>query len=886
MSHRIVTVSGVLAMSCLAPPLCGDATPPPAASRDAVPASQPSRLDEEVFRRGLRERGLFELLDLHDREHPPRDDVSRALRHRESLLRESDDLGRSPSERAESCRKATRVLEGLVATHRDDPRQFAWRLEIGRDLVERQPASAVEAMLFRVASAKERDEVAATASQAIQVLEQLLADLAVEWQRVGTLPPEQHEKLASAGRLREMESVEGAAAYLLAWARLYRAMTLPAGDPQRAAQLDVVIDEAVGRRRWTEQPHEKTGMQVQALMLASIAQRLAGRFDRADASTQQAIRIYAQTTDPQRKQRIESWALLAVLERIRLLRDRGQAGDAAAAVDRAYEWAQKTRPGDAGAVIALAVLRRSLEAGPGVSATGDPLPALARARPEARPMVYTSVGRLLQERGGAEAADPFDKLSVAWAIADDTADYDQAARIARAVAESKADAFLASEGLFLLARCEAARARPTGAAGALIRLAREYPASDRAAAAIDEAVRLAAQGTATDAAANARRTLVNAVRLLRERSPQNARLPDATVAAGVALQQLGQWIEAAAEFALVPPQGERGADAAVRRVRCLTKAFEARPTADAADAVAQAAVEAQRRIESLPDGGDKPCRLAEIALLCAGIQADPAVRRFDEAVRTLDGFETRYAACPEWIAPVWRIRLTALEGLGRLAEANGLVERVVAAEPDRAGPVMVDLLARFRGEMDRLRDEGREDDVRRTAGEAARLAETLERWAMMCAVTRPTTASAPGAADARRRLGESARLARIAALLDAGRAEEACRLIEGRSPDERDDAEWRFVRAECLYRSGDYREALPVFHRVWQTAEEASPLWWRALLRNLQCHTEIGTDPDEILQAIRQRRHRHQDMGGPALLRQFDALQRKNEDRQSRREPR
>ena len=183
---------------------------------EAGAASAPSavhatdRLDDEAFRRGLRERGLIELLELFDREHPATDEISRALRQRETLLRACDDAQRSLTDRADACRRALDILEKLVAENPNHPDRFAWRLEMGRDLVERQSASALEALLFRVASPKQRDEIAATADRAIAVLQRLADDLAAEWRRLSTLPPEQFEQLAAANRPKQLESIEAA----------------------------------------------------------------------------------------------------------------------------------------------------------------------------------------------------------------------------------------------------------------------------------------------------------------------------------------------------------------------------------------------------------------------------------------------------------------------------------------------------------------------------------------------------------------------------------------------------------------------------------------------------------------------------------------------------
>ncbi|HOW18072.1 MAG TPA: hypothetical protein PLC79_03470, partial [Phycisphaerae bacterium] len=735
---------------------------------EAGAASAPSavhatdRLDDEAFRRGLRERGLIELLELFDREHPATDEISRALRQRETLLRACDDAQRSLTDRADACRRALDILEKLVAENPNHPDRFAWRLEMGRDLVERQSASALEALLFRVASPKQRDEIAATADRAIAVLQRLADDLAAEWRRLSTLPPEQFEQLAAANRPKQLESIEAAGAYLLAWARLYRAMVLPTGDARRAGLLAQATDEVVSRRL-TAQPQEKTGLQMQSLVLAAIAQRLADKLDAADAASAQAVAVYSQTTDPQRRRALDTWALLAVLERIRLLNDRGRPAEALAAVGRAYEWARKTRPDDLGAMVALAVLERSIAAASGQPAGDEPLASLLRTRPDARPLIYESLGRLAQTRGDVPPAAVPDKLGLLWVCAEDGANLNEAVTLARSLCDAGGDAFVTAEALFLLSRCEAARSRPTAAAQALLRLARQCPSSDRAATAIDEAVRLAAQGvTATGSVpatqtqkkaeppestgpatsrastqatgespgaeerptpfVEARETFVQAVRLLREKSPNNPRVPEATFAMAVALEQMQRWNEAAAEFARVPAAHELAAEAALRRARCLTRQFEARPDEQAATDALQAAADAHRRIDLLPQPRGNPCWTAEAILLRAEIQAHPAVHQPDAALATLEAFETQYGGCREAIGAMWRIRLSAMESLDRLDQANRLVDRVMAAEPDRVGPVMIRLLARMQEKIERLRDEGDAAGVRTLAGEAAELA--------------------------------------------------------------------------------------------------------------------------------------------------------------------
>ena len=750
-------------------------------------------------------------------------------------------------------------------------------------------------MLFRVASAAQRNEIAATAGRAVGMLERLASELEAEWKRIASLPPDDYSRLAGTNRLQELEALGASGAYLLAWARLYQAMAMPASDGRRTELLTKIVDDVATRYRWTDQPHESSGLQMQALVLTTIGDRLAGRFDAADAAARQAIGVYSRVS-AERRRGLDNWALLAVLEQIRILRDRGQTADAAAAVQRAYTWAKKTRPDDTAAIVSLGILERTLAA-PKAPAE-DPLLAMARATPAARPLIYESVGELAREAGNAASLGDLDRLALVWVLTAEPAHRNEAETIARRLSAKKDDAYIASESLYLLARCQTAAARPTEAAESLMRLAREYPAADRAAEAVHEAVRLAAQGVemqkhATAASqsqpttrdvngefagtsyAKAREVFALAVDMLRDRSPQDARLPELSFAAGMALQQLQRWPQAAAQFAEVAASHRLGAEAAVRQARCLAKEFERKPTSESAAEAMRAAAAARKRIEDGADAGPNLCWAAEVALLRAGIQADSAVRQYEDAIATLDDFENRYASCTDLVGSMWRVRLTALESLGRLKEANALVERVAAAEPQRAGAVMSGLLARLRDRIEAARTEGDGDAVRDLSEEAAKLAEQLERWTASRSPRAQVGAAAPSI--------EAVRLARAMALLDAGRVKAARRIAETQPADA---TGWQFVRAECMYRERAYREALPIFNQVWRAEEEARPLWWRALLRNLQCHTEVGTDPQEILQSIRQYEHRYRDLGGPALRREFEALKAQNERRQADRQQR
>lgn len=789
----------------------------------------------------------------------PADAIRAALAKRAALLATARDAAQPAAERAEATQAATAVLRGLIDEHPDHPDRFAWRCDVAEDLLDRREGEAVEAMLYRGPSAAQRSRVAAAAGEAIPLLERLGSDIEAEWKRIGALPPDAYAELAASDRLRRLESVEASAAWLLAWARVYAAMAGPADAPSRDKLLTLAADEVTTRRGWTARPHAETGLQVQALVLAGLANRLRGRYDLADAALRHAIDVYARLPDAKARSALDRWALLAVIEQVRLLRDRGATDAARSAIERAYAWARQARPDEAAAIISIALLEREI-APPAPAA--DALRTLARDHRAARTQVYAALGERLRDQPDPSTADELDRLGLVSMLATEGVRLDEAAQLAIGLGRS-GDPFIQAEALFFLARCREQQGRPTAAAATLLQLVREHASSDRAAEAVEATARLAARGVRQPDAAGrgaAGDTLIDAVRMLRQRRPDDADLPALTVAAGEVLRERGQWADAANEFEQVPAKHALAGRAALERARCLARVFEASHAAAEADAAIAAADVARRRLESAAPSAKEPCAAADAILLRAAIQADPSVRQYEAALRTLQDFEKRYDDCTAQMAVMWRVRITAMESLGRLKDANALVARAMEADPRRAGPVMQGLLARLREKADRLRDAGDAAGVRELGVEAAALAERLERW---------SAEHAPADVAA-------VRLARAEALLAADRPADAATLADAapeRTPD------WQFIRAECLYKAGRYSDALPMFLGVWNSAPERSSLWWRALLRNLQCHTEIGTDPKEILASIRQHEQIDAGFGGPATRREFERLEARNRQR-------
>ncbi len=181
----------------------------------------------------------------------------------------------------------------------------------------------------------------------------------------------------------------------------------------------------------------------------------------------------------------------------------------------------------------------------------------------------------------------------------------------------------------------------------------------------------------------------------------------------------------------------------------------------------------------------------------------------------------------------------------------------------------------IREDVERLKRRGRDEDADRKAAAALLLARQIHRWALA-----DSSRVRPG-----QRHAIDLQLAR--ALLqaehyaEAERAFAACLTADAnRSPDGvGHDLRAIHGHAESLYQLGQYERALPLFHWLCQALSPGDELWFKALLRDLQCRTRLEHSPEGIIKVIRQQKFLHDDMGGPELRRQFDALLRRNENR-------
>ncbi len=885
-------------------------------------------LDESLFREGLRQRGLTDWLEQYLADTPPLEDVDARLRQREKLLDEAAKPALTDDQRRTLVTEASAILSSLISEHPGHSARLRWRFELARDTLERLEPQVFDALLLYDLPGRDRARVNELSTRAVEILETLRQQIADAWKSFEALDEAAIEQAVASGSLRVLESLDARSASLFAWAQLHHELSADLPEADRQRRLSVLLTEVAQRYGWTE-PGRPAAQRCGALVIATIAARSCGELDQANRCARGIVATFKDIKAPQDRKRLRRAVLLAVLEQIRVMRDRGKFEDALKAVEQARQWAERTRPGDVQTAVAVALAHRSVLARekrseplePGSSEPGRPRPGqrppqpllqppralvplqqLAERSPEHRDALYAATAGALASEPISTRRSPFElQLLLGAAVMDaivsrERPEPDIQRRLKKAIdgAQDAIDALPADvssaihgELLFLLGRAHYLAGMHLEAVGVLADLVERFGQHDRASGAAEQAVAIAQEFLRRPDQKDprtARDSFVRAVRLLRKQSPGSPAARKLQYFVALALEANGHLEEAAEEYAAVPGGDPYVLKARLGRARCLRNALN-RAVADrtlsgpgirelaerALNAAREAATAAEPHAHA--SAQDESHLLAgEIILLLSNLLNHPSISRPAEVLTVLEGFEQRFADQPALVGAALRERVLALRELKRLREARLVVGQFLKADPQAAGPVMARLLEAMRNEIDNAAARGDTEAAQRIAREAAQLAGTLLDWSEQ----RPD------------RVGATDRLAirvwQAGSLRDAGRTDEALGIYEecsGADPGilpatSALRTEIRLGRAECLLELDRARDALLIFTDVWQGSPEQSPDWWRAFVGCLKCHTRLAGDPTEILQSIRQQRHLDPDLGGPRWRRELEVLEKVN----------
>ncbi len=566
-----------------------------------------------------------------------------------------------------------------------------------------------------------------------------------------------------------------------------------------------------------------------------------------------------------------------------------------------------------------------------------PLLALAEAKPAYRDAVYETVYQTLRHTTDVTGLDPFEQtICLAGLIRDatqikrriETLDNGvqaestddirkEAERLKLEMAKTfdraieVADALLAStdalavrfrpETLFNRAVCLYERGKLLDSARTFMAVADEHADFDRAETAAGHAVDIAAQLYQDEAMQQhqaVRETFLGTLRVLTQRYPDTDRARYAQFFLANVLDRLGRHADAAVEYAKVDGAHPKAIDARYYRLLCLQRRLDELEQADPDEAVlieqvrgiiaeSKKVTAAATRLKNelaaaQPQTPEVRSRLGEVnyfagdaELIAATVSCLPAIHDYAGALKLLEDFSKRYPGHRDLIGSALRIRILAYQGLRRFDEAAGIVDAFLDGAPEQASDVIVSLLSGVRDGVTKARDRGDEAAAAIRAGELRSLAQRLWTWAQKHATTLEVDeklAIKSMVADAHLLGGD---VEEALKLFDECVAEDAARWPDGKAVH----GPSLFGKAEALRRLKRYKEAINLYNEVWRRTEERSTLWWRTLVRSLDCHTQVGTPPARILNSIAQHRRGDPEMGGSRIRAEFDRLENINRKR-------
>lgn len=908
------------------------------------PYPEGRRFDARAFYAGLKKRGLTDLLSLHLREHPPADELDALLLARDIKLAEYADPSRSAAQRTQAIAEANRLLESLIERHSDHKQARAWRIELGRSLLYVEAERYTSNILYRGGTARDRAALAPLMDRALAVLGTLLEQLSATYDGLDELSAPQYDRLENKGEIAKLEQDIALVDYLLGWVRFYRALARDADDPERERELREVLDYLTDRSNLLDTAHATTHYQGQALLLAGMTERQLGKHTQCRKRLARAIDVVAGVRDDAERRELRWVVTLARIELVRSFTQAGSFKRAKEAVDVFRERISRKGEADFETRLIVALLERSVLRAEAdrIEAEGrsgdarvlreravDELARQARQDDAQRDGIYAALYDMVKDvdtrslsgfeccavvagaLGEADemtaaidrrrSADVEAKRSEILAIEERRAAIlDHAIVTAESVLQPDYDIAheLRAEAAFNLGVALYARGRRLEAARSFLRVARDHPDFFRALDAATFAVQLSwelQQDPASGSRSDIQALNLEALTTLTEGYAGSDRAEYWQFFLGQHLARLGRFAEAAEAYSRVSPDHEQYAEstylAAESRVEALRRmaATDAKSRASIGGETTTALLSAKSAQQQLaralatttdPSRQDALRRLAARATLLVGeLCVIPGVDRFDRALEAVDGFERQFPQQTELIGRVLRVRMIALESSGRVDEASQLIPQYVANDPHGAVPTLQGLFDALGEEIERDKRAGRMDEAHDRAASAVVIADGIYEVAQ-----RGGASFGPEAVYALRlQLAESA--------LEAGDAARAgvlfreCVAEDGRRHEDGEARDSRaiFGSAESYYQLEDYAAALPLFNRVFRGAKRGESIWWRSLLRDLQCRTQLQEDPAGIVKAILQHKYFDREMGGRELRRKFDALLTANERRVERR---
>jgi tetratricopeptide (TPR) repeat protein len=415
------------------------------------------------------------------------------------------------------------------------------------------------------------------------------------------------------------------------------------------------------------------------------------------------------------------------------------------------------------------------------------------------------------------------------------------------------------------------------AAEAFARVARDHKRHARAPQAAQYAYQLYGRVADESKAREDYQLLADVVLNLVQSYPDHPQRVEAMWLLPLALQGAGRFGDAADQYAKVPKESPRFEEAQYRRTVCLRRAYDAEKSNLSAEqrvvrgrAAAMQMTQYAQQAAARASGADSDAVRkwsAEALVGAAELLLSEGVNQYAEALELLKDFEQRYRGSPS-LGRALAARIRAYRGLRQMDAATRTVQEFLAAAPaEQSGPVLLSVTQGIEDELDRLRTEQRDEELRKLATDALPLFERLDAW---CNEDPARGANAPAVGFG---------LARL--YYTAGRYEQAAERVEKLLAADPRNGNLRRLQAQILTAglAADERGAkLESAKRAWAELlkdtglrTQAPERYWEARYNYLRLLLLEG-HAAQVDEAIRQERIWYPDLGGPAWAQRFDAL--------------
>ncbi len=920
-----------------------------ASAARAQDASYPEgqRFNTARFHKNLKKRGLTDLLALHLVEHPPSDPITAVLLARDVKLAEAADPSRSARERDDALAAADRLLEQLIDDQPNDARVRTWRIELSKALLYTEGDRLTSNLLYKGGGDADRAKLRPLMERAVAVTEALYNSLQSEYDALDAMSARQYEQLETSGDVRKLEADFARTGYMLAWARFYRALAQDTLSQSNIADLTLVLDYLITQSNLVNIPHAETHYRAQALLLAGMTHRLMGEYRKSVPFFERAIEVVSNILSDNERHALAWVQTLARIEQARAFAGAEDFAAAGRAVEALREEIYRRDPNNVGLSIIAALLDRSVLRARATQAshngrTGEAaalrdkavvrLSALAAQNVAYRNDIYAILGQLINDDSNIDTLTPFERCAVladllgqastmqqsiaqrlsggldpADSIIKDAEDQragllQKAVDIASPILDPdfKISPSLAAEAAFNLGVAQHLRGRRLDAAQAFLQVAERFPSFDRAAEAATLAVQLAwnlYQDPALAARPEVKRLCLDALTTLTTTYPETDAGRYWQFFFAQHLSEIGRTQDAATAYAAVSPSHPRyfdavflAAESRATAVKQLAAGNPDRPEEVSRKATpAIAAIRAARKkifdaLEQETDTNRKD-ELSQLAaraeILIAELYVLTGVNRWQRALDTVNGFETHFANQHALFGRALRARMLALEGLHRSEEASQLIPQYVSTDPIGAATTLQGLFDSLHEEIQRDQTAGRIQRAKKRSESAYVIAQGLYDLAG----ERSDLFDASAVYALRLQLARSALekedYDRAKSLFEQCYNENAARYADHQPRDS------RAIQgvADTYFAIANYADALPLYNTLFRAAKPGDRSRWTALLRDLQCRTELDYDPKEIIKSIEQQKFFDREMGGSNLRRRFDALLTTNERRAEQASP-